>query len=81
MSDQKIVDSKVKCRKCKGTSLKLIEVWSGHDIVWDQEMGKFDLEDGSLEPGNPKHVEAKCDCGHHWKIRGANQIHDIILTH
>lgn len=76
---QQIVQSKAKCPKCKSNYLLLIEVWDGHEITWAQEDGKFDRYDGNLEAGDPYKVEAICkQCQHHWTIRKASQIDDII---
>lgn len=72
-----IAQSKVRCPKCKSKTLYLIEVWEGHTIQWEVENGKFDRDDGSLNPGDPYKVQAKCICGHAWTIRMALQIDDI----
>ncbi len=73
-----MVKSKIKCPKCKSDSLILIELWKGHSISWDQVGGWFIKPEGILEPGDPYSVEAKCICGHMWKIRGVSQIDQII---
>lgn len=79
MKEEKIVESKVKCPKCKhGNDLILIEVWIGHEITWEQINGKFDRNDGNLNPGDAYRVEAECKCGHHWKIKKAIQIDEIV---
>jgi hypothetical protein len=77
--EKNIVKSKVKCPKCKNKKeLTLIEVWEGHTISWEVEDGKFDRNDGSLEPGDAYKVQGKCnDCGHIWTIRKALQIDDV----
>lgn len=72
-----IVESKVKCPKCKSVNLTLIELWRNNSIEWEQTDGKFNRRDGNIEPGDPYKVEAKCECGHRWSIRGALQIGDI----
>lgn len=74
----KIVNSKVRCPKCKSNTLKLIEVWKDHEIIWEQENGQFDRDNGVLEPGDPYKVQAQCKCGHAWTIRKALQIDEVI---
>lgn len=75
----KIVQSTVKCPKCKSKDLFLIEVWHGHTISWEQQNGKFDRSYGSSDPGNPHHLEGNCKkCKHLWKIRNAFQIDFVI---
>ena len=77
--EEKIVESKVKCPKCKsGDDLVLVECWKGHEITWEQINGKFDYNDGNLNPGDAYKVEAECKCGHYWTIRKALQIGDVI---
>lgn len=72
-------ESKAKCPKCGSVDLTLIEVWKGHEITWEQREGKFNMKEGNLEPGNPYKVECKCsDCSHHWTVRKAIQIGDIL---
>lgn len=74
-----ICASKAKCPKCKSRNLVLIEEWKDHTIQWVQEDGRFDRNDGVLEPGSPFRVEAKCrDCKHTWTFRGATQIDDLM---
>jgi RNA polymerase subunit RPABC4/transcription elongation factor Spt4 len=77
--ENKIVKSKVVCPKCKSNSLTLVEVWKDHTITWEQENGEFDRKKGNLEMGDAYRVEAKCECGHQWRIRGALQIDDITV--
>lgn len=44
---------------------------------WEVEDGKFDRNDGSLEPGDAYKVQAECKCGHGWTVRNALQIDDV----
>lgn len=79
MKDE-IVESRIKCPKCKGNNLYLIEVWTAHTIEWEQTNGKFNPNDGNLEMGDPHHLEAKCmPCNHQWRVRGAGQISSAIV--
>jgi len=76
---EKFVNSKVRCPKCKSKDLRLIEVWEGHTIQWEQVDGKFDRNAGSLEPGDAYKVEGKCKkCSHQWTIRKTLQIDDVV---
>jgi hypothetical protein len=76
---EKIVHSRVKCPKCSSKDLFLVEVWEGHAIHWEQIDGKFDRNDGVLEPGDAYKVESVCKkCNHRWRIRNTLQIDDII---
>lgn len=76
----KLVETKVKCPKCKSTNLTLNEVWDGHGITWEQIDGKIERQQGILEPGDPYKVHAECDqCRHRWTVRGALQIDDVCL--
>lgn len=74
-----IKEIKLKCPKCKGKNFTLIEIWDDPTISWEVIDGKFDLNDGALEPGSPIRVEARCKCGHMWKIRKASQIGNVYL--
>jgi hypothetical protein len=77
MSDQL---SKVNCPKCKSKTLTLVECWKDHTIEWEQENGKFRMQDGCLNPGDAYKVQARCsECNHAWTIRGALQISDVCL--
>lgn len=74
-----IRNSKVRCPKCKSNNLQLIEIWEGHTISWEQEDGKFDLNNGAQEPGGPYKVQGRCrGCDHWWTIKGIRQIHYVI---
>jgi len=76
---REIVTTKVKCPKCRSSNLRIGEVWIGHSIEWDVVDGKFDRQEGNLEPGDPDHLVISCkSCDHRWRVRGACQIHDII---
>lgn len=76
---ENIVKSKVKCPKCGNkNTLTLSEIWKGHTVSWNVIGGKFDRDDGNLEVGDPYKVQAQCKCGHHWTIKKALQIDDII---
>lgn len=78
-NNQKIVESKIKCPKCKSDHLFLVEIWTDHGITWEQIGGKFDRNDGILDPGSPAWVEGECKkCGHRWKVKNAPQIDYVI---
>ena len=80
-SNEKIVESKALCPKCKSKDLILEEIWKNSAISWEQINGKFDRNGGILEHGYPYKVEARCKkCDHTWAFKKAVQIDDIILT-
>ena len=55
------------------------ELWINHFITWEQVNGKFDRNEGYLEPGDGYKVIARCRlCNHSWTVRGALQIDDIV---
>lgn len=81
MSNEKIVQSRLKCFKCKSNNLLLVEVWTDHTILWEQLDGKFDRNDGNLDMGGPKCVECTCkNCGHQWKPKNCPQIDYAIKS-
>jgi phage FluMu protein Com len=76
---ERIVQSTVKCPKCKSIDVMIIEVWRGHTIEWEQLDGKFDRNDGVLEHGYSYKLESTCKkCKHTWTIRKATSIDDVI---
>jgi hypothetical protein len=72
-----MINSKAKCPKCGSLNLKLVECWKDHTIDFEQHGGFVNINDGALEPGEPYKVEAKCNCGHKWRLRNVLQIGDI----
>lgn len=81
MKYQEIVESKVRCPKCKSDTLHLHEIWQGHSLTFSQENGTFDRKDGVCEPGDPYKVEGECKadgCGHRWTLKGVRQIDQVI---
>lgn len=76
----KLVETKVRCPKCKSKDLILVEVgtWSSEFKV---TCGKFDRQEGFHEPGSVDRLEATCSsCKHQWKVRGAGQIDDAVYS-
>lgn len=64
------------CPKCGSSSLQLIEIWAGSTIVFDQVAGEI-VDSCGDEGGDPFKVEARCACGHEWRLRGVMQISDL----
>lgn len=81
MSEIFKLKSKCRCPKCKSINIEIIEVWNGATISWRQAPDKtIDKEDGTLEPGNPDHVEGYCvECEKRWTFRGVLQISDLFI--
>lgn len=74
-----VMQSTVKCPRCKSNNLVLTEVWTGHTIEWEQEGGVIDKNKGSSEPGDPYTVNGLCkDCFHEWKLKGVIQITQVL---
>lgn len=67
-----------KCPKCRSKSFIAVEIWEDAAIYFTVKNGLIDRENGMLEPGNPHKVQGRCDCGHIWTFKNANQIDDII---
>ena len=72
--------TKVICGQCKKPPSELVEVWTGAAIYYSvTESGLWDGRDGMVEPPERiSHVEARCACGHEWRLRGVSQIGDIL---
>lgn len=67
------------CPKCRGRTLLMTEVWTGHTIEWGVVDGGLDGTEGLLKPGDPNKVVATCKaCGHRWTLRGVLQITDVF---
>lgn len=66
-----------KCPKCKSTSFIAVEIWEDAAIYFTVKNSVLDRYNGMLEPGNPHKVQGRCDCGHVWTFKKANQIDDI----
>jgi RNA polymerase subunit RPABC4/transcription elongation factor Spt4 len=63
------------CPKCESNDLYLTEIWCGHYIVFDQEEGIIEENNGSLEMGDPFKVEGLCKkCKHGWLFKDVHQI-------
>jgi hypothetical protein len=71
-------ETKVVCPKCGSRSLTLYELWKGHEIEWQQIGGVINRDEGVLNPGNPYAMEAKCKCGHQWRLRNVTQIGNVL---
>lgn len=61
-----------KCPLCKSQNVEIIEVWSGHVIIWTPE---YNADEGIMVMGDPMHVEGQCmKCNHKWRMRKRVQI-------
>ncbi len=66
-----------RCPKCGAKPTLYHEYWAGHAITFGTLESGAPEEDGNMESGYPTHVEAKCDCGHQWRLKGILQITDL----
>ena len=70
--------TRVRCPRCRSRSLQLNEVgeWT---TTWEVRNGRLRRREGYHEPGSYLYVWAECiGCGHHWRVRGAIQITDVV---
>lgn len=65
-----------RCPKCRQPPRRFIELWNR-----SQSTIEFSLVGGVLKPDmhnppdvEPTGVEAECECGHRWRLRGMVQI-------
>jgi predicted nucleic-acid-binding Zn-ribbon protein len=66
------------CIKCGSKDLLLNELWTDALIQFEVIDGKFDRQDGVLEPGFPFRIEIKCKkCKYEWKPRNKQTISDL----
>ncbi len=68
----------IQCPKCGNRPYLLIERWRGHTIEFDYNTGTRS-KDGLLKDGEPYKVEARCDCGNWWTLRGVSQITNLDI--
>ena len=67
----------VKCPKCKQSPLLFREIWTSFGIeFYVADDGTAELE-GCKTDGVPDNVEAECNCGHCWRVRGVTQITEL----
>ena len=67
----------LRCPKCRSRSFELIEVIDA-STAWRVVNGRLNREDGFHEFGNPICVLAECSCGHHWKVRRATTVIQVV---
>jgi len=71
--------SKLKCPKCKGKDLVIIEHWYC-GITFYQEEGVIDSSQGIIEPDNAYKLVSTClKCNHKWTVKGAIQITNLSI--
>ena len=73
----------VVCPRCRKAAVELIEVYRDAAIYFcTDDSGLWDGRDGVLEPPETiSHVEARCACGHQWRLRGVGQVTDLIKSY
>jgi len=75
---QKGIMKRIKCPCCRKVAKQLIEIWVNHTIYFDTDAnGMWDGGEGFTSMGNPAYVDALCECGHRWRLRGVKQIDDV----
>lgn len=67
------------CPRCRRRreACTLTELWINHAATFDYYSGGYRSAIGELTPGRPYCVEATCDCGYKWRLRGVQQITDL----
>lgn len=65
--------TKIRCPKCRSRSFWFVEI-NAHSTSFEVIDGTLDRRQGFHEPGPYVRLEAQCQCGHSWKVRGAIQI-------
>lgn len=66
-----------RCPRCRNLPSVYIEMWAGHTIEFDADENGRPEAEGYLREGEPHHVEARCRCGHMWRLRGVTQITEL----
>jgi hypothetical protein len=66
-----------RCPKCGATAAYFNELWIDHAIVFDSDDGFYDGREGIIKEGRPYGVEAICQEGHTWRLRGITQITEL----
>lgn len=84
MTYQVVEIARIRCGRCKSPPVRLVEVWTGHVIVFDvrpSAVAGAEVRDaeGVDKPGDPDHVRAECACGNRWRLRNVNQITEVDL--
>ena len=73
----------VRCPRCKRAAVThLLEIWgsvSGEiPFELDRKNGVLTALDHDSPQPHPVGVEAECECGHRWKLRGVGQITEFL---
>ena len=75
----------IRCPRCKRAAVThLLEIWgsvSGEiPFALDRESGTLTALDHDPPQPHPVGVEAVCECGYRWKLRGVGQITEFSET-
>lgn len=67
-----------KCQKCKSPPISFVELWTENEILFKStETGEPEYEGDLNECSRPYGVEAKCECGNMWRLRGVKSISEL----
>lgn len=72
--------SKVRCPKCRLVGMRWFEeIWpvASSRLLFEFIDGERIAHGGAVPEVDPKGVEAVCECGHRWRLRGVIQITEI----
>lgn len=73
----KIINSRLKCPKCKNTTLIIIE-YAAHQLEHYQKNGTINTNDNIQNPGSTFKLTSKCNnCNYKWTVRGVTDIFDL----
>lgn len=70
----------IKCPKCGGKSIELIELYECGVYVYALNGILVEPHVMNLEPGDIIGLNARCmECGHTWKVRKSSQWPDLFI--
>jgi hypothetical protein len=68
---------RLRCPKCRKAPRQIVEYIVGASVFDVLEDGAVRDGEGIHEPGGYFKVEAKCGCGHRWRLKGVTQVTDL----
>jgi DNA-directed RNA polymerase subunit RPC12/RpoP len=72
--------SRLHCPKCRSKRLEIGETTECGTFWKTDDDGRFNLEDGILEPGETTRIDVECrSCGHRWRAKKAVNIYSVAV--